>query len=243
MPLAIMWKNGIKKPGRVVGDFVSFIDFAPTYFELANLQPTKVGMQPITGQSLTDIFYSEKSGNITKFRDHVLIGQERHDVGRPNDVGYPVRGIVKDGFLFVRNYEPNRWPSGNPETGYLNCDGSPTKTVLLNRRLNPQTFDFWNWSFGKRPSEELYNLKDDPECMRNLATTPEYADLKNSLQLQMIRELTEQDDPRMFGNGQIFDTYIYAGEKVRGFYERYMNGETMNAGWVNATDFEKMPLD
>jgi N-sulfoglucosamine sulfohydrolase len=243
LPLAIMWKNGIKNPGRVVEDFVSFIDFVPTYLELANLRPAKAGMQPFTGQSLTDIFYSGKSGNITTYRDHVLIGKERHDIGRPNDAGYPIRGIVKDGFLLIRNYEPDRWPAGNPETGYLNCDGSPTKTVLLNGRMNPQTFDFWNWSFGKRPSEELYNIKNDAECMHNLAAQPEYGELKNSLLIQMIRELTEQDDPRMLGNGQIFESYVYAGEDVRGFYERYMSGEKINTGWVNATDFEETPLE
>ncbi len=32
LPLAIMWPDGIKNPGRVVNDFVNFIDFAPTLF-------------------------------------------------------------------------------------------------------------------------------------------------------------------------------------------------------------------
>ena len=45
-------------------------------------------------------------------RDHVLIGKERHDVGRPNDVGYPIRGIVKDAFLYLHNFETSRWPAG-----------------------------------------------------------------------------------------------------------------------------------
>ncbi len=243
LPLAIMWKNGIKKPGRVVDDFVNFIDFAPTYFELANLQPASIGIEPITGTSLSDIFNSEKSGTVTDYRDHILIGKERHDVGRPNDEGYPIRGIVKDGFLYVQNYETDRWPSGNPETGYLNCDGSPTKTVLLNMRKNADTFDYWKWSFGKRPGEELYYIRDDFMCMTNLANLSEYADIKNMLKTQMEKELTEQGDPRLMGHGHIFDDYLYASEKNRGFYERYISGENLNAGWVNATDFEKAPLE
>ena len=64
-------------------------------------------------------------------RDHVLIGQERHDIGRPHDWGYPIRGIVKNDLLYLHNFEPTRWPACNPETGYLNCDGSPTKTHIL----------------------------------------------------------------------------------------------------------------
>jgi N-sulfoglucosamine sulfohydrolase len=45
----------------------------------------------------------EKSGIINPKRDHVLIGKERHDVGRPNDVGYPIRGIRKGDYLFLIN--------------------------------------------------------------------------------------------------------------------------------------------
>ena len=36
----------------------------------------------------------------------LLIGKERHDVGRPKDYGYPIRGIVKDGWMYLRNYRP-----------------------------------------------------------------------------------------------------------------------------------------
>ncbi|MCK5703755.1 MAG: sulfatase [Cyclobacteriaceae bacterium] len=243
LPLAIMWKNGIKNPGRIVDDFVNFIDFAPTYFELASLDPSETGMQSIQGQSLTDIFFTENSGTVTTYRDHVLIGKERHDIGRPHDWGYPIRGIVKDGFLLINNYEPERWPAGNPETGYLNCDGSPTKTVLLQRRTNSETFKYWDWSFGKKPPEELYKIDEDPECMNNLATNAEYTGLKNTLLTQMKKELIAQGDPRMAGNGQIYDEYIYAHEATRGFYERYMSGEKMKTGWVNNSDYEAGPLD
>jgi N-sulfoglucosamine sulfohydrolase len=243
LPLAIMWKKGIKNPGRTVDDFVNFIDLAPTYFELAQLNSTEIGMQPITGQSLTDIFYSEKNGVVNPDRDHVLIGKERHDVGRPYDWGYPIRGIVKNGYLYIQNYEPDRWPAGNPETGYLNTDGSPTKTDLLARRTNPETHQYWEWSFGKRPAEEFYKIDEDPECMNNLAEAAEFEALKNALKAQMLEELTAQADPRTLGNGHIFDQYVYAGEDVRGFYERYMAGEDIKAGWVNQSDFEEAPLD
>ena len=61
LPLAMMWKQGIRNPGRKVDDFVSFIDFAPTFLELAGVEPEKAGMQPITGRSLTEIFQSTKA--------------------------------------------------------------------------------------------------------------------------------------------------------------------------------------
>ena len=243
IPLAVMWPAAIKNPGRTVDDFVNFIDFAPTFLELAGVSSNESGMQPMQGRSLTDLFYTEKSGSVTTYRDHILIGKERHDIGRPHDWGYPIRGIVKEHYLYIQNFEADRWPAGNPETGYLNTDGSPTKTVCLDARADPAMRKYWEWSFGKRPEEELYHIGNDPDCMQNLSIHPEYQNIKTQLKEQLYEELKAQNDPRMFGNGHIFDEYPYAQESMKGFYERYMGGEEMEAGWVNATDFEEAPLD
>ncbi|MEJ8819486.1 sulfatase family protein [Lacibacter sp. H407] len=237
MPLAIMWPKGIKRPGRVVNDYVSFIDLAPTFLELAGISAAKAGMQPITGKSLTDILFSDKSGTVNPNRNYTLIGQERHDVGRPNDEGYPIRGIVKDGYMYLRNYKTDRWPMGNPETGYLNTDGSPTKTFILNTRRQHGNWYFWQLNFGKRYAEELYDIQNDPYCMSNLAADKKHAPLKEKLNSFMVQKLLEQKDPRMLGNGDVFDKYEYAGD-VKNFYNRFMSGEKVNAGWVNKTDFD-----
>lgn len=238
LPLAIMWPNGIKNPGRVVEDFVSFIDFVPTYLEVAGLTTETAGMQPVTGKSLTDIFYTEKAGIVYPERDFVLVGMERHDVGRPDDEGFPVRGIVKDNYLYLRNFKPERWPVCNPETGYLNCDGSPTKTYILDTRRKKGMMEYWQLNFGKRVEEELYNIKEDPFCMKNLASIENFAELKIKMETEMIQKLTEQGDPRVLGNGDVFDNYPYQGD-VQNFYNRFMAGEKVKAGWVNESDYEK----
>lgn len=243
LPLAIMWKRGITGAGRVVDDYVSFIDFAPTWLEVAGIDWKESGMEPTPGRSLSDIFRSPGSGQIIPGRDHVLIGKERHDIGRPNDEGYPIRGIVSNGWLYLRNFEPSRWPAGNPETGYLNTDGSPTKSEILSRRADPQTRNFWKWNFGKRPVEELYYIAADPLCLKNLAHLAETSKQKQALVRQLEDELREQGDPRMFGRGHEFDRFVYSAEGTRGFYERFQRGEKLRAGWVNPSDFEKTPLN
>ena len=237
LPLSIMWPNGIKNPGRVVNDFVNFIDFAPTFLEVSGIDAQNAGMMPITGQSLTDIFYSEKEDIVNLERDFVLVGKERHDVGRPNDEGYPVRGILKENYLYLHNYKPDRWPAGNPETGYLNCDGSPTKTYILDARRKKGIMEFWQLNFGKRVDEELYNIKEDPYCMKNLTGLSEFMDLKESLKNEMAEKLTQQGDPRILGMGDIFDNYEYQGA-VQNYYNRFMAGEDIPAGWVNKTDYD-----
>lgn len=232
LPLAIMWKNGIQNPGRRVEDFVSFIDFAPTFLELTGVAKNK--MQPMQGASLADIF---KSPDYQK-RDYVLIGKERNDVGRPNDQGYPVRGIIKGQYIFIKNYEPSRWPTGNPETGYMDTDGSPTKTALLEAGRKDRSDALWKLSFGKRPAEELYDLKSDPYSVTNLAANPKFQNIKKGLLTQMETELAAQSDPRLLGKGYSFDQYRYAEPKVQNYYNRFKKGEKIKAGWINETDFE-----
>jgi len=240
MPLAIMWGKGIKNPGRTIYDYISFIDFAPTILEAARVSQPESGMQPIEGRSFARIFSSGKKGIVDKSFDHVLIGKERHDVGRPDDAGYPVRGIFREGYLYLINFKPNRWPAGDPETGYMGCDGSPTKTFILSMNRTGLSAKYWNLCFGKRVEEELYNISSDPECLINLAGNPGLNPTKQKLRDQLLRQLREQEDPRIVGNGDIFDNYVYANESVRNFYNRYMKGEISrkSAGWIDSTDFE-----
>jgi N-sulfoglucosamine sulfohydrolase len=240
VPLAIMWGKGIKNPGRKIFDFISFSDFAPTLLEVAGIGEADAGMQKFGGHSFADIFRSARKGYLSKDRNHVIIGRERNDVGRPNDVGYPIRGIIEDGYLFLSNYNPERWPAGNPETGYLDCDGSPTKTLILSMRRTGISASYWKLSFGMRSDEELYDLGKDPECINNLASNAAYNTMKRKLHDQLYLELLDQDDPRAYGKGETFDKYPYADDAVRNFHDRYMKGELTrkSAEWVDSTDFE-----
>jgi len=239
LPLAVMWKRSIKTVGRKVDDYVSFIDLAPTFVEVAGLAWGQTGMAQPQGRSLTGILFSDRSGVTDASRDHVLVGRERNDIGRPHDEGYPVRGIVKDERLYLHNFEPSRWPACNPETGYMDVDGSPTKTEVLNARNGSATKSFWTACFGKRGAEELYDLRGDPDCLCNLADTDGMRSQQAALHKQLFDELRAQQDPRVLGNGGVFDAYPHANEKMRGYYEKQMQGQKIPADWVNASDFEK----
>ena len=226
----------------MVTDYVSFADLAPTFIEAAKVGQIAPIMQSITGRSLLEVFRSHKSGRVIPDRDHVLIGKERHDIGRPNNWGYPIRGIVKKDMLYLHNFKPNRWPSGHPLTGYLNCDGSPTKTTILNQRRNGISH-FWNLNFGKRQKEELFDLKQDVDCINNLARSERHSELKEKLKEELFAELRKQGDPRMIGKGDVFDNYPYSGKSTDNFFQRYQSGEKVKAGWVSSSDFEKEKLD
>lgn len=203
IPLAVRWGRNIK-PGRTVDDFINVRDFAPTFLELAGIaRPASM-----TGRSFADQLRAEGSGWVDRNRNRMVVGKERHDLGRPNDWGYPVRAIRTPEFLYVHNYEPDRWPAGNPETSYPNCDNSPTKTLVTFH------FDrFYRLCFGKRPAEELYRVADDPDCVKNLAGDPALQATKTNLRAEMEAMLKADEDPRVLGRGAIFDTYKYLGDR------------------------------
>jgi len=110
------------------------------------------------------------------------------------------------------------------------------------RRQNAD-MQYWQWNFGKRPQEELYRIADDPACISNLADDEAFATVKAGLKADLFERLEEEGDPRMFGEGHLFEEYEYANKSGVNFYERYMRGEDLNWGWVNDTDFEAGPIE
>ena len=235
LPLAIRWGKGIKNPGRVISDFFSFSDFAPTFLDLAGITNDQHKMEDFSGKSWVSVLNNQTDENP---RSYMIVGKERHDVGRENDQGYPVRAILEGKYFYSRNFKPERWPAGNPETGYLNTDGSPTKTEILNLNRLGEDKSYWKYAFAKRPQEELYDVEMDPQCVENLAYNESFFSIKNGLKDKLMNDLAEQGDPRVLGKGDIFDQYPYSGEKVKNFYTRFMNGEEVPTHWVNTSDFE-----
>jgi len=213
MPLAVRWGNKVK-PGRIVNDFVSFTDFAPTFLEAAGVPVPK----SMTGKSLLPILWSDHSGQVDPHRDHVVVGVERHfPGGRKGGWGYPIRAIRTERFLYIQNLAPDRWPVGDPDGlvwpdddptgGFGDCDGSPTKTYLCNHRKD-QSY-YFDLAFGKHPAKELYDVKKDPYQLRNLAEQNQYATIKMELAAKLKRDLVETKDPRALDKGHDLDDYAH----------------------------------
>jgi arylsulfatase A-like enzyme len=241
MPMAVMWPEGIRKPGRQINDYVNFVDLAATILDAARVNDS--GMQALAGESWRPIFESRKQGRVVKHRDRLIFGRERDDYGRPDNQGYPIRGIIRDGLLYIWNLKPERHPAGNPETGYLDIDGSPTKSVILDMWRTGTDTTFYELSMGKRPSEELYDLDADIDCLRNLSGDSAYAARKAAMRSELEKVLIAQRDPRMTGEyPDIFDNYPFSTESNRNFYERVVSGEITEpweqTGWVNPTDYD-----
>lgn len=220
VPLAVRWGNAIPA-GRRVTDMVSFTDIGPTFLSTAGVAVPDV----MTGRNLLPILLSEKAGRVNPEYGTIFFGKERHCPAQVanNPGGYPSRAIRTDNYLYIRNFDPERWPAGTPD--YKNarmnswigdCDGSPTKRyIVANRELDDEHGRSYDLCFGQRPGEELFDLKKDPDQLVNVANQPEYAGVKAKLAAQLMAKLKETGDPRAIGGGEKFDTYPYYGGAPR----------------------------
>lgn len=226
MPLAIRWPAKVKG-GRVVDDFAGHVDLAPTILEAttrlasgvatASLSPRGrgaggEGAGHMSGRSLLPTLISDKSGLVDPMRDHVLIGRERHSSSRPNNLGYPARGIRTAEYLYIRNFTPDRWPAGDPRTAdgksaYCDIDGSPTLSLLVAGADDPKLLPFLELAVAKRLAEELYFVKDDSATIDNVAAESRHAGAKAELKSRLEAVLTETGDPRMTAGGDVWETY------------------------------------
>lgn len=218
VPLAIRFGKHIKAPGRKAEHMISQVDLAPTFLDLAGLYKPK---NPRSDRSLWDVL-SKDAPAPTRGRRYVsvLFGRERHVPGQeaPNMGGYPSRAVRSKNFLGIRNYAPDRWPSGTPNhekaaipgAWYADTDNGPTKMYMIeNRDKDDQHRLLYDLAFGKRPERELYDLRDDPHQLKNVANGTKYIFAVQSFRPDV--GLKNAGDPRALGEPVKFDEYPYLG--------------------------------
>lgn len=224
--LAARWPERIPS-ARVVDDFVNLMDLAPTFLDAAGVDIP----DSMTARSLLPVLESDRSGQIEAERTAVVTGRERHNVMARDGMPYPMRAIRTRDFLYIHNFEPDRWPAGDPRglddpnaeapswdsllassrPAYSDMDGGPTKAWMIHHRADEDVQPLFEIGFGKRPREELYDLRVDPHYMNNVATNPDYEQIRKDLANELMGILRENDDPRLVESPCRFEQAPYSG--------------------------------
>lgn len=212
--------------GRVADDFVSLPDLAPTFLEAGGVDVPEV----MTATSLWPVLKSDRDGQIDPKRTAVFVGRERHvATARKGELPYPQRGIRTADYLFIINFKPHRYPLGDPyrldsenppstkeltESTFVTLadeDQGPTKAWIVDHRNDPEWKHFFEHAYGKRPREELFDLKKDPHQIHNVAAEPAYTEIVHQLRKRLMAELERTGDPRLIDDGKFFETPPMAG--------------------------------
>ncbi|HUX55329.1 MAG TPA: sulfatase [Bacteroidales bacterium] len=165
-PFIVYWPEGIRSKGTQTESLINSIDIAPTILELAGIIPP----DQYQGNSFIPILKNPSSEIWTTiFSEHNWHDYEAHE-----------RMIRTKDFLYVLNARPNL-----ANCGPADSKSSPTQHSLNQVRnaglLSPAQADVF---IVPRPAEELFDVRNDPEQLLNLASMLEYQE-----QLQEMRRL------------------------------------------------------
>jgi uncharacterized sulfatase len=227
MPLAIAWPARIEG-GQNTSDLVSLIDVTRTIFDAAGV--TTKHVEHLRGISLLG-HYSRDAKSKAPPRQYVYSARERHSSARFNTLGYPSRCIRSSTHLYIRNFKPERWPAGAPQKfdrirfddsgnvltytlgkphgGYHDIDDGPTLQWMIDNRELPEVAPLFDAAVAKRPAEELYDIRTDPDCLRNLADDGGSAGIKQTLSASLTEYLIATGDLRQTSprEADVWETY------------------------------------
>ncbi len=168
-------------PGSRVAAPVHFVDFAATVLALAGVpQPKHMQGIPFAGVAKT-----KPRAYVFCTRDRM---DERYDM---------VRSVTDGRWLYIRNFRPEI-PYVEPLSYMFRARGYQAWAKLAEEgKLTPATAMFW----GIKPSEELYDLKADPDNVANLAGQAEQAERLAALREALAAQMIENRDNGLLPEG------------------------------------------
>ena len=179
VPMIMRWPKGI--PARKVCDeLVQNIDLAPTFFELGQAEKPK--SYRIDGKSLTPLF---KNGTADDWRTHLYLEMGAARATVTKDWSYIAVRYTKEQIAAIKRAEPKNLPKAMSYIGRLG--------IGVRGADRPGFFD----------QDQLYNLKNDPKEMKNLADNELHAS-----RLKAIRNLMQKD---LESIGRPFGEFIPGG--------------------------------
>jgi arylsulfatase A-like enzyme len=158
VPMIIHWPEQFRPEWATAGSveqrLVSFVDFAPSILQLAGVET------PSWMQGKPTLFAAAET------RDYVYAAKDRLD-----EFAFRERAVRDQHFKYIRNYLPGR--PGATHLAYRDRLGIMQELwrYLEGGQLTPPQR---KW-FEDRPAEELYDIRQDPHELTNLAADPDYA--------------------------------------------------------------------
>jgi N-sulfoglucosamine sulfohydrolase len=167
-----------QKPGNVCSAMISWTDITPTILDAASVTPENCSFH---GRSIKPILDQEDAPE----RDCIYASQCFHEI----TMYYPMRAVRTRRYKLIYNIaHPLAFPIANDI-----WQSGTWQSILRQKedRLGKRTLD----AYLNRPGFELYDLKNDPEELVNLAGDPEYNDILEQLKRKIAAFQKETEDP------------------------------------------------
>ncbi|MBX6316782.1 MAG: sulfatase-like hydrolase/transferase, partial [Isosphaeraceae bacterium] len=174
-PLILSWPGRVPE-GQRCASLVSSIDIAPTILELAGIKPSPT----IQGRSFAALLSDPRAS----IREYAFAEHNWHDYAAFARAARSVR------YKYIRN-EDNDLPLTPP------ADAVRSPTFQTMRRLRDEgklTPEQQACFLRPRPAEELYDLESDPFELKNLAASPDHAQVLQTMRRALDEWTRETED-------------------------------------------------
>ncbi len=175
MPFIVRWP-GVVKEDSACEAMVSFIDILPTCLDIAGAPVS----EEIDGRS----FLSVLRGGRREFRETIFASHTDH-ARKPS---VPCRAIRRRRYKYILNLRPDLEFRNN-------AMNSPTWRSYLERAKTDPKIAARVRLLRFRPEEELYDAKEDPYELRNLAGEPTLRHVLEDLRVRLRARMKQQNDP------------------------------------------------
>ncbi len=153
---------------------VAFVDLAPTVLSLAGIKPP----EHMQGRAFLGRYATEPKRYLFGYRGRM---DERYDM---------VRSVTDGRYVYIRNYMPHKIYGQYLDYMFQTPTTRQWREMYDQGKLKPPQTYFWE----TKPAEELYDLKSDPDEVRNLANDPKFARKQLELRQALIRWMVQNRD-------------------------------------------------
>ena len=172
------------KPGTTVERMISFVDFGPMVLNLAGIAiPEHMEGKPFLGD------------NAAPGPEYVFLARDRVD-----SFYDLTRAVRSDRYRYIRNYMPQKiqWQRADyPENLFQSV--AIHREDFLAGRCDDSQAAFWQ----PKPSEEFYDVEQDPWEVNNLIDDPAYQDVIAKMRAANSRHIREIIDPGFVPEGEL----------------------------------------
>jgi len=217
--------GGQGRQGSIDDRLVSSIDFGPTAMNLAGSKvPEYMQGQPFLGRDLP------------KPREYVFGARDRMD--ERYDI---IRSVRDKRYRYIRNYEPLKTYYQYMNTPEKGATMKEIRRVDAEGKLPPPAKLF---TAERKPVEELYDLKNDPHEVHNLAGESRYRDILKRMREVHLKWVQETKDLGLIPEPELMEREKKYGSRYA--ILRQPGGDALNKqlGEIAATaSEEKAALD
>ena len=173
------------KPGTTSDRIVSFVDLAPTLLSLTNI--------PIPDYMQGEAFLGEQR---KKPREYAYLFR-----GRMDERIDMMRAIRNKKFKYIRNYMPHRIYGQHLQYLWTPASTRSWETEFLEGRCKPAQSIFWK----TKPTEELYDIINDPWEVNNLVSDNSYKEVLIRMRKEVKNWVREIRDPGFLPEGEMIN--------------------------------------